>query len=158
MILANNLAHLPVDNEVNYQTSRRVGRKTRSFSFVLLYMTFVWWNNTYLSKKSETVYRPIWGILKLSVVLNQNILKLSFRCIPYVPKPSITSRKFWNCPSELNISETQKLSIRNKNWKLSGVKTPDKWLLIHPRSCQKEFTSFLSIFLRIFRKKVKDYF
>ena len=108
--------------------------------------------------KSETVYRPIWGILKLSVVLNQNILKLSFRCIPYVPKPSITSRKFWNCPSELNISETQKLSIRNKNRKLSGVKTPDKWLLIHPRSCQKEFTSFLSIFLRIFRKKVKDYF
>ena len=33
----------------------------------------------YLSKISETVYRPIWGILKLSVLLNQKILKLSIK-------------------------------------------------------------------------------
>ena len=30
----------------------------------------------YLSKKSETVYPPIWGILKRSVLLNQKILSV----------------------------------------------------------------------------------
>ena len=40
----------------------------------------------YFSKKSETVYRPIWGILKLSGELNQKILKLSFWGIPHDPK------------------------------------------------------------------------
>ena len=33
----------------------------------------------YLSKKSETVYPPICGILKLSVLLNQKIVKLPIK-------------------------------------------------------------------------------
>ena len=54
-------------------------------------------------KKSETVYQPIWAILKLFGKLNNKILKLSIRGIPRVPKLYITSKKSeW----EVNISET----------------------------------------------------
>ena len=38
----------------------------------------------YLSPKNETVYWPIWGIPKLSDILDRKILKISG--IPYVPK------------------------------------------------------------------------
>ena len=35
----------------------------------------------YMSKKSETVYLPICGILKLSVQLNQKIVKLPIKIV-----------------------------------------------------------------------------
>ena len=61
-------------------------------------------------KKSETVFPPIWGILKLAVLLNQKILKLSFKIFKqsmsmFGPKLSTTQVNisvyslsgFWNC-------------------------------------------------------------
>ena len=52
---------------------------------------------TMISERDATVYRPIWGILKLTGVQKKTFLKLS-----------------------------------NRSKKLSVVKTPGKWLFIHP--------------------------
>ena len=62
-----------------------------------------------MSKKSDAVYLPIWGILKLSAMLNQTILKLSIRGISYDPKLYITRKKIL------------KLSVRSQNYKLSNI-------------------------------------
>ena len=68
--------------------------------------------------KSETVYQPIWGILKLSGVLNQKILKLSIWGIPYDPKLLITSK------TVCQKCQFLKLSIRSKKCQATAFYSP----------------------------------
>ena len=85
-------------------------------------------------QKSETVYPPIWGILKLSVLLNHYILKLSIKILKQSqnrqPKHKSTffkSKNIINLHYVFNIKETQvcvwvDLLPRHHNfWNVKGL-------------------------------------
>ena len=114
-------------------------------------------------KKSETVYRPIWGILKLSGVVNQKRLELSIRDICTICSKTvhhkkniltfpIRSKNFWNCLSEEKIL---KLSVRCKQNSESVWLEIARWAtfyspLVRQGNFSQQSTKYLSYVNHIF--------
>ena len=86
-------------------------------------------------KKSETVYWPIWGILKLSGVLNQKILKLSIRGIPYVCPEKDKQTAFYSPLKQLLMSTAAcSFVIGDDSWHCEFRWSSPKFTMVKCRS------------------------